>query len=33
MNSKSDVARALEDYHAGRFGTIPPNALRPHRVG
>lgn len=29
MNSKSEVAQALEDYHAGRFGTIPPNALKP----
>jgi redox-sensitive bicupin YhaK (pirin superfamily) len=30
MNSKSEVARAFEDYQAGRFGTIPPNALMPH---
>ena len=32
MNSKAEVAQALEDFHAGRFGTIPPGALRPHRV-
>ncbi|MDQ1304564.1 MAG: quercetin 2,3-dioxygenase [Actinomycetota bacterium] len=32
MNSKSEIAQALEDYRAGRFGSIPPNALRPHRV-
>ena len=31
MNSKSEVVQALEDFNAGRFGTIPPNALMPHR--
>ena len=31
MNSKSELVRALEDYKAGRFGAIPPNALMPHR--
>jgi hypothetical protein len=31
MNSKSEVAQAFEDYQSGRFGTIPPNALMPHR--
>jgi redox-sensitive bicupin YhaK (pirin superfamily) len=31
MNSKSEVIEALEDFNAGRFGTVPPNALRPHR--
>jgi redox-sensitive bicupin YhaK (pirin superfamily) len=31
MNSKSEVVQALEDFNAGRFGTVPPNALRPHR--
>jgi redox-sensitive bicupin YhaK (pirin superfamily) len=30
MNSKSEVVQAMEDFHAGRFGTIPPNALMPH---
>jgi quercetin 2,3-dioxygenase len=30
MNSKSEVVQALEDFNAGRFGSIPPNALRPH---
>lgn len=30
MNSKSEVIEALEDFNAGRFGTVPPNALRPH---
>lgn len=32
MNSKAEVAQAMEDFQAGRFGTIPPNALRPHRA-
>ena len=31
MNSKSEVVQALEDFNAGRFGSIPPNALMPHR--
>ena len=31
MNSKTELIEALEDYQAGRFGTIPPNALMPHR--
>lgn len=33
MNSKAELVQAVEDYQAGRFGTIPPNALMPHRVG
>ncbi|MBI3214238.1 MAG: pirin family protein [Mycobacterium sp.] len=32
MNSKSEVVRAIEDFNAGKFGAIPPNALMPHRV-
>ena len=31
MNSKAELIEALEDYNAGRFGVIPPNALMPHR--
>ncbi|KUH65300.1 pirin [Mycolicibacterium novocastrense] len=31
MNSKSELIEALEDYQAGKFGQIPPNALMPHR--
>jgi quercetin 2,3-dioxygenase len=31
MNSKSELIQAIEDYRAGRFGAIPPNALMPHR--
>jgi len=32
MNSKAELVKALEDYNAGKFGTIPPNALMPHRA-
>ena len=32
MNSKAELVKALEDYNAGKFGTIPPNALMPHRI-
>ena len=32
MNSKAEVIEAMEDFNAGRFGSIPANALRPHRV-
>ena len=31
MNSKAEVIQALDDFNAGKFGTIPPNALMPHR--
>jgi redox-sensitive bicupin YhaK (pirin superfamily) len=33
MNSKAELIKALEDYHAGKFGQVPPNALMPHRGG
>ncbi|MDF2823742.1 MAG: pirin [Mycobacterium sp.] len=32
MNSKSELVQAVEDFNAGKFGVIPPNALMPHRV-
>jgi quercetin 2,3-dioxygenase len=31
MNSKTELVQAFDDYQAGKFGTIPPNALMPHR--
>ena len=33
MNSSAELIQAVEDYQAGKFGDIPPNALMPHRVG
>ncbi|WAJ45558.1 pirin family protein [Mycobacterium sp. Aquia_216] len=33
MNSRAELVQALEDYQAGKFGNIPPNALMPHRAG
>jgi hypothetical protein len=33
MNSKSELVEAMEDFNAGKFGTIPPNALMPHTSG
>lgn len=32
MNSKSEIVEALEDFNAGRFGAIPADALKPHRM-
>lgn len=32
MNTKAELIQALEDYQAGKFGTVPPNALMPHRI-
>ena len=32
MNTKMELIQALEDYNAGKFGAIPPDALMPHRV-
>ena len=31
MNTKSELIQALDDFNAGKFGVIPPNALMPHR--
>jgi quercetin 2,3-dioxygenase len=30
MNTKAEVIQALEDYRAGKFGSIPPGGLMPH---
>ncbi|MET0144936.1 MAG: pirin family protein [Ilumatobacteraceae bacterium] len=31
MNTRSELAQAVEDYQAGRLGTIPADGLRPYR--
>ena len=32
MNTKAEIGQALEDFEAGRLGTIPPNALDAPRA-
>ncbi|CAO5170823.1 quercetin 2,3-dioxygenase [Frankia sp. AiPs1] len=32
MNTRAELAQAVEDYQAGRLGVIPADALMPHRV-
>ena len=31
MNTKAEVMQAVEDFQAGKFGSVPPGALMPHR--
>ena len=33
MSSRAELIEALRDYRAGKFGSVPPNALMPHRGG
>lgn len=33
MNTRAELAQAVEDYQHGRLGTIPPGALMPHVMG
>ena len=33
MNSRAELLEALQDYQAGKFGSVPPNALMPHHGG
>jgi len=30
MNTREEIGQAVEDFEAGLFGSIPPNALMPH---
>jgi hypothetical protein len=30
MNTRAELAKAVEDYQAGRLGVIPPGALMPY---
>ncbi|MEP6598132.1 MAG: pirin family protein [Actinomycetota bacterium] len=30
MNTRAELQQALDDYHAGRLGVIPANAIMPH---
>jgi redox-sensitive bicupin YhaK (pirin superfamily) len=30
MNTKAQIGQALEDFEAGRLGTVPADALMPH---
>ena len=32
MNTRAELAQAVEDYQAGRLGTVPSDGLRPYRV-
>ncbi|MBM7369023.1 pirin family protein [Gordonia hydrophobica] len=32
MNTREEIMTAMEDFQSGRFGQIPADALRPHRV-
>ena len=31
MNTRAELAQAVEDFQAGRLGRVPPNGLRPYR--
>ena len=31
MNTRAELAQAVEDFNAGRLGTVPADGLRPYR--
>ena len=31
MNTRDELIQAVEDFRAGRLGTVPANGLRPYR--
>jgi redox-sensitive bicupin YhaK (pirin superfamily) len=33
MNTRDELVKAVEDFNAGRLGTIPANGLHPYRPG
>jgi len=33
MSTKAEIMEAFDDYQAGRLGTVPANAIQPHRPG
>ena len=33
MSTQAEIMEAFEDYQKGRLGTVPANALQPHRPG
>ena len=32
MSTKAEIMQAFDDYQAGRLGTVPANAIQPHRA-
>ena len=33
MNTRAELSQAVEDFQAGRLGTVPADGLRPYRPG
>jgi len=33
MNTREELQQAVDDFNAGRLGTVPADALRPYRPG
>jgi len=33
MSTQAEIVEAFEDYQAGRLGTVPADAIQPHRPG